>query len=113
MKNFFDIFFNEFSKISSEIFSNIIEFLANLVTTLMGLPGAYISKWMIAQGFSVEVPENVFLILDQLTYGVGYIVPLYGLLPIVGFWITFYSAKIMFSLFSTITRALSLGMVKI
>lgn len=83
-------------------FSGVIDCLFSLFLNFTGVFGTALSSWLLEQGFELKIPENVFDVLDEITYGIGYIFPLYGLLPIVTFWLIFYGVKITITVFKFI-----------
>lgn len=99
-----------FSNILSEVFSWILNAVVWILTTVMSVFGGSLSAWLVGQGFSLEIPDEVFNVLNELTYAVGYILPLYAMLPIVWFMLTFYTAKIAISVFKYVTSFLSFGL---
>lgn len=59
-----------------------------------------ISNWLDSLGdVTIGFPSVVFDVLNEITYGVGYILPLGYLLPIPIFMISFYGLKLMFIIF--------------
>lgn len=96
-----------FAEIISELVSWQLTVLSWLTNNLFGAP---LGAWLASQGFSIEFPDEVFNVLNEITYGVGYILPLYSLLPIVWIMLTFYVAKILLSVFGGVTKFLSFGL---
>ncbi len=110
--DFFSNLFNGLSDFFSKFFVKIIENLISLSSKLFGIFSTYFSAWMVEQGFTLEVPDNVFNVLDEITYTIGYIFPLYALLPIVYFMLVFYGVKIVLAAFSFIGKLITGGIIK-
>lgn len=102
-------FFNWIAEFFSGLFATVIDFFFSLFSQFMGIVAPYLSAWLIDQGFELEIPTEVFNVLDEITYGIGYIFPLYALLPIVTFWVIFYVAKITISAFNFVTKTISVS----
>lgn len=95
--------------LASSILSFFIDFIVGLITNITGIFGSYLSTWMVEQGFTLEIPDEVFNVLDEITIGIGYIFPLYAFIPIVTFMLGFYLAKLAISLFTGLTKSIKLG----
>ena len=104
-----DAIFNWISEFFSNLFSAILGVCLDLLSLFLGIFTEPIKLWMIEQGFTLEIPSEVFNVLDEITYGIGYILPLFALIPIVTFMLTFYGAKIVFSVFSAMTKFIKIG----
>ncbi len=102
-------FINWCSEFFSDLFSGVLGFLTGLLQQLFGAVGSVVSVWLAEQGFSLSIPSEVFNVLDEITLGIGYIFPLYALMPIVAFMLTFYIAKIVFAVFSQASKFLTFG----
>lgn len=83
----------------SSFFTGIVEFFADSInTTIQGCVASLLSVIDGMGTFSLEIPNYIFSVLNDLTYGVGYIVPLSVLLPIPLFFIAFYGLRILLSI---------------
>lgn len=100
-------FINWCSVFFSDIVAGILGFFTSMLQNLFGAVGTAVSAWMIDQGFSLSIPSEVFNVLDEITLGIGYIFPLYALMPIVTFMLAFYVAKIVFAVFSSASKFLT------
>ncbi len=71
----------------------------------------FIADWLVSQGLTLEIPVDVFNVLDEITHGIGYILPLKALTPIFLFWLSMHVANILFAIFriihSTIIKRIS------
>lgn len=88
----------------SNFFNSLIDWVLELLNGFFGGLGTLIGTWLEAQGLTIEIPDSVFGILDELTSGIGYILPISQLMPIVYFWLAFYGAKIVFAVYSIIAN---------
>lgn len=87
----------------SMLFSGLIDWFVNIFNTISQGAGGIVADFLKAAGLSdLSIPGNVFSILKELSIGVGYIFPVRDLLPIPLFWLSFYVARIVFSVFRLI-----------
>ena len=86
----------------SNIFNGLIDWVLSLVNLFLEGLANLITPWLVEQGMTISFPAEVFEIINEITLGIGYIVPVTALLPIVTFWLGFYVAKIIFAVFSLI-----------
>lgn len=98
---------NIFTKVF-ELFRNIFNAAIDWVLELcnsfaLGL-GTFISQWLLSMGLTVEIPANLFDVLNDFTRGVGYIIPFSALMPIVNFMLSFYVVKIIFAVYKIIAN---------
>lgn len=96
--------FNWFSEFFSDLASGVLGILTALLQQLFGVFGNLLASWMVEQGFSLSIPAEVFNVLDEITLGIGYILPLYAFLPIIVFMLTFYVAKLVITVFTSVTK---------
>lgn len=89
-----DFFVNLFSGLVDWI----LAFLNSIFSTVFGVLSVFIKSL----GLDPEIPGTVFMVLDELTLGIGYIFPMADLLPIAFFWVSFYIARIVFSIYHLI-----------
>lgn len=82
--------------------TGIVNWFQDTFNSLFGGLSDIISAIFIANSLEVEIPDDVYNILDELTYGIGYILPIKELLPIPIFMISFYSVKLVISVVRTI-----------
>ena len=108
MDNFIGNFFNGLSDFFSNLFASVFNFIFDFFLNLTGTLNPFITAWLVDQGFELEIPTEIFNVLNEITYGIGYIFPLYALLPIVTIWMTFHIARLTFSIFGGITKTLGL-----
>lgn len=83
----------------SSFFTGIAQFFADSINNT--IQGSLISLINLVNGmdeFYIEIPNYIFSVLNDLTYGVGYIVPVAALLPIPFFFIAFYGFRILLSI---------------
>ena len=80
----------------------IIDWVLGLVNFLLDGLASLLAPWLAEQGMTIAFPTQVFEIINEITLGIGYILPVSALLPIVTFWLGFYVAKIVFAVFSLI-----------
>lgn len=97
-------FFKGIADFFGNLFNNLIDWILELLNGIFGGLGELIGSWLLSQGLTIEIPATVFDILDELTIGIGYILPINSLLPIVFFWLAFYVAKIIFAVYSIIAN---------
>ena len=90
----------------SDIFNGIINFFVDLLNNLLGGIGDVITAFFEHIGLTLEIPAGVFDIFNELTIGVGYIVPVSALLPIPLFMLAFYIAKLIFAIYQLIAATL-------
>lgn len=88
----------------SKIFNGLIDWVLELINGIFGGLGELIGTWLISQGIVIEIPAMAFDILDEITVGIGYILPINALMPIVYLWLSFYVAKIIFAVYSIIAN---------
>lgn len=88
----------------ANLFNGLIDWVLELLNSIFGGLGDVIASWLIEQGFSIEIPSHVFDILNEITLGIGYILPMSSLMPIVYFWLGFYVCKIIFAVYSIIAN---------
>lgn len=84
------------------IFSTVIDWFVGGVNALFGGIAQIIFGFLSACGLNVSIPANVYDVLNEITIGVGYIIPVRALLPIPIFMITFYVIKLVFSIYQLI-----------
>ena len=101
--------FSWLSEALSDLTAGIIGFFTALLQQLFGLFGSMIASWMVEQGFSLSIPSEVFNVLDEITLSIGYILPLYALVPLITFMLTFYIAKFVLSIFMNVTKFFKIG----
>lgn len=89
-----DFFVNLFSGLVDWI----LAFLNSIFSTVFGVLSIFIKSL----GLNPSIPGTVFNVLDELTLGIGYIFPVADLLPIAFFWVAFYVARIVFSIYHLI-----------
>lgn len=94
----FDKVFDFFTGVVNAIIDFVLEFFNNIG---LGI-GGFIGEWLNGYGMVIQIPSNIFDVLNDVTRGIGYILPLAALTPIVNFMITFYVIKIIFSLYRVI-----------
>ncbi len=90
----------------ANIFNSLIDWVLELLNNLFSGFGDVLSAWLISQGITLELPENVYDVLNELTLGVGYILPITSLMPIVYLWLGFYVVKIIFAVYSLIANTI-------
>ena len=84
------------------IFSTIIDWVCGGINAVFGGIAEFIFNFISGYGLKIEIPANVYDVLNEITIGVGYIIPVRALLPIPAFMITFYVLKFVFSLYQLI-----------
>ena len=90
----------------SDIFNDVINWGVDLLNNLFSGIGDIIAAWLEHIGLTIEIPANVFDIFNELTIGVGYIVPVAALLPIPLFMLAFYVAKLIFAIYQLIAATI-------
>ena len=90
----------------SNLFNGIIDWVLELLNGLLGGLGELIGSWLVSQGITIEIPATAFDILDEITIGIGYILPISSLMPIVFLWLSFYIGKIIFAVYSIIANTI-------
>ncbi len=89
----------------------IIDWFVELLNKFDSGLADFIAEWLTSQGLTLEIPADVFNVLDEITHGIGYILPLKALTPIFLFWVSFYVSSIIFAIFrmihSTIIKRVS------
>ena len=88
----------------NNIFNGLIDWVLELLNGIFGGLGELIGAWLISRGITIEIPAMAFDILDEITVGIGYILPINALMPIVYLWLSFYVAKIIFAVYSIIAN---------
>ncbi len=106
-------FFEKCSELGSNIFEAVFGVISDIITYIVSLPMVLLSDWFVGQGFSIEMPDMVFEVFDEITYAIGYIFPLNALMPLVQFWLSFYIVKIIISIYNMITKSISIKLTKI
>lgn len=82
--------------------SAIVNFFAGIFNFLLGGVADLILTFLATCGLTIELPANIYDILNEITIGIGYVLPIRYLLPIPLFMITFYTIKLMFSIYNLI-----------
>jgi len=94
--------------------NGIIDWVIELLNSFGTGLGSFINSWFDSLGLSLEIPSGVFKVLNEITYGIGYILPLSSLTPLFLFWLSFHFAHLIFALFrllhSTIFKRVSVKM---
>ena len=85
-----------------DFFSGLWDGTVDLITGLLGGLGDYIASWFESLGLSITIPPNIYMILDDITKSIGYVVPFNQLMPIVAVWLGFYGFKIVFAIYNVI-----------
>lgn len=88
-------------QIIQNLLGGIVDFFASIFNFLFGGIATVILEY-IAGSMNITIPENVFDVLNEITIGVGYILPVRELLPIPLFMLSFYSVKLVFSIYQLI-----------
>lgn len=99
-------FFSWIADFFANLFNGLIDWFIGLLNNFFGGVGDYIATWLINQGITIELPANVFDVLNEITLSVGYILPITSLMPIVIFWLGFYVVKIIFAVYSLIANTI-------
>lgn len=86
------------------VLDNLIDWVLKLVNSLLGGIGELIANWLASQGLTIQFPVAVFNVLNEITLGIGYILPIKQLMPIVNFMVAFYVAKIIFAVYQLIAK---------
>lgn len=86
------------------IVDNLIDWVLKLVNSLLGGLADLIGNWLSSQGLTIQFPAAIFNVLNEITLGIGYILPVKQLMPIVNFMIAFYVAKIIFAVYQLIAK---------
>ncbi len=106
MENVIKAITDFFAKILSEIAEWVLGFIVWIVNGVFAAP---LAALLSAQGFSLQIPDEVFNVLNEITYCVGYILPLWAMTPIITLTINFYVVKIVISVFSSATKIIKIG----
>ena len=95
-----------------DFLGGIGNFFIGIINYLVGGVADLILTFLATCGLTIELPTNIYNLLDELTIGIGYIFPMRQLLPIPMFMITFYTIKLVFSIYNlvagTIIKKISL-----
>lgn len=90
---------NQIQKLSGDLFGGVIDWVVDLLNGCLLGVGELLGNWLYSVGLTLEIPVNVFDVLKEITYGIGYILPIGKLMPIVNFFLAFYFAKIVFAVY--------------
>ncbi|MCM1334595.1 MAG: hypothetical protein NC084_00055 [Bacteroides sp.] len=85
-----------------DLFSGLVDWVLSLVNSVFSTVFGVFSIFIKSFGLNPSIPGTVFQVLDELTIGIGYILPISDLLPIAFFWVAFYIARIVFSIYHLI-----------
>ena len=85
-----------------KFFGVIIDFFVGGINFLLGGVMDLILTFLATCGLTIEFPADIYSILNEITIGVGYIIPVRALLPIPLFMITYYTVKLVFSIYHLI-----------
>ena len=89
----------------------IIDWVVELLNKFESGLATFITDWLVSQGLTLELPVDVFNVLDEISYGIGYILPLKDLTPLFLFWLSFHFVNLIFAIFrmihSTIIKRVS------
>lgn len=85
-----------------QFLGGFVDLLLHMFNGVFGGIADIILTFLASCGLTIEFPADLYNILDQLTLGVGYIIPVRALLPIPLFMITFYTIKLVFSIYQLI-----------
>ena len=88
------------------IFDSLIDWGIGLINGFLSGLGDYLSAWLVKQGITLSIPDNVFDVLNEITLCIGYILPLKALMPIVTLWLGYYVAKIVFAVYRLIASTI-------
>lgn len=72
------------------------------INKFLGGLDVYIMDWLNEWFPQITIPADVFKVFNEITIGVGYIIPVKALLPIPLFMISFYVLKLVFSIYQLI-----------
>ena len=84
------------------LFDGAVDFFNSIFSGL----SSYISEWLTGLGLSITIPDGVFAVLNDLTRGIGYLIPVQALLPIPVFMLSFYIIKLIFALYQIIANTI-------
>ena len=84
------------------LFDGVINLALELLNGIFGGFGVLLATWLEGQGIVLEYPSNVFDVLNEITLGIGYLLPINALKPIVFWMLAFYIAKIIFAVYSLV-----------
>lgn len=80
----------------------VIDWALGLINFILEGAAGLFAPWLAEQGMTIAFPTQVFEIINEITLGIGYILPISALLPIAVFWLGYYGAKIVIAVFSLI-----------
>lgn len=89
---------------SGNLSNLILDWVVKFFNAIFGGLGDLLADWISSLGLTIEMPATVFNVLDEITVGIGYIIPVSALLPIVNFMLAFYFAKIIFAIYHLIAK---------
>lgn len=104
-------FWSKISSFFTGLFSSLIDWVLQFFNSIGIGFTSMIANWLASAGLTIEIPSNLFAVLSDITYGVGYILPIPALMPIVNVMLAFYVLKIVFAVYhliaSTIVKRVS------
>ncbi|MBQ9385210.1 MAG: hypothetical protein IJT87_13345 [Ruminiclostridium sp.] len=90
----------------ASIFNPLIDWCVNLINSFLGGLGAVINDWLNSIGLEITLPPNVYDVLNEISIGVGYLIPVKALIPIPLFFVSFYIAKLVFAIYQLIASTI-------
>lgn len=99
---FFKTGLNQELNFFKSIYDGSIDWIINIFNGFLSGIGDIFGSWLIEQGITIEFPPSVFNLLNEITIGIGYILPIVQLMPIVYCLLSFYVAKIIFAIYQLI-----------
>lgn len=86
------------------VIDKLIDWILSLCNALLGGISELLANWLATQGLTIQFPAAIFNVLNEITLGIGYILPIKQLMPIVNFMLAFYVAKIIFAVYHLIAK---------
>lgn len=86
----------------ADLFNGFIDWIIGIINAMFGGAGSLLTWWLGDLGLNISLPDNIYSVLHDVTYCIGYIFPVRELVPIPAFMLSFYIARAIFALFKII-----------